>query len=290
LTITKAAKAAGAISADDLRERNSSGGLKQSKATKLSPDLQIRSWRDIAVHPAADLFPMMPRDELIALGEDIKKNGLRNRVRVIEGPDDELILIDGRNRLEAMELVGILGNIEVEVVCQNRLCSDPYDYVISANIHRRHLTADQKRDLIAKLLKATPGKSNRQIAEQVKADHKTVGSVRDNLKATGEIPQLETTTGKDGKARKQPIKRAIQPKPIALRADRRRVEQDINVESPEVIEGNVMDTFGRHRAVANAYRKIFKVSSFDPEAKARISNAIDRLIATWKSTREAVRS
>ena len=41
------------------------------------PNTQPTSWRDqINVHPAADLFPMMTPDELKALGEDIKKNGL----------------------------------------------------------------------------------------------------------------------------------------------------------------------------------------------------------------------
>jgi hypothetical protein len=36
------------------------------------------TWRDhIKVHPAADLFPMMPDDELKAMGEDIKKGGLK---------------------------------------------------------------------------------------------------------------------------------------------------------------------------------------------------------------------
>jgi hypothetical protein len=35
----------------------------------------------------------------------------------------------------------------------------------------------------------------------VAADDKTVGKVRANLEATAEIPQLKTTTGKDGKAR-----------------------------------------------------------------------------------------
>ena len=33
---------------------------------------------------------------------------------------------------------------------------DPYDFVLTANLHRRHLTADQKRDLIVKVLKAKP--------------------------------------------------------------------------------------------------------------------------------------
>jgi hypothetical protein len=178
---------------------------------KPPPAHRILNWRDhLKVHPAADLFPTMSADELKVLGEDIKKHGLRNRVAVIKGPDDEPILIDGRNRLDAMELVGL--KIEFENVARLAYCrkhnpGNPYAYVISANIHRRHLTADQKRDLIAKLLKATPGKSNRQIAEQVKADDKTVGKVRRELEATAEFPQLETTTGKDGKARKQPIKK-----------------------------------------------------------------------------------
>ncbi|MBR1286070.1 hypothetical protein JQ597_28865 [Bradyrhizobium sp. AUGA SZCCT0177] len=174
---------------------------------------QPKSWRDvIKVHPAADMFPMMTADELKALGEDIKKNGMRTRVAVIDGPDDKPILIDGRNRLDAMEMVGleiVLENVAMLACC--RKCDagfDPYTYVISANIHRRHLTAEQKRELIAAVLKAQPAKSNRTIAKQTKANHKTVGAVRDKLEATGEIPQLAKTVGADGKARKPPAEKA----------------------------------------------------------------------------------
>jgi hypothetical protein len=61
--------------------------------------------------------------------------------------------------------------------------------------------------LIAKVLKAKPEASNRQIAKQVKADDKTVATVRRELEATAEIPQLEKTTGADGKARTTKRKR-----------------------------------------------------------------------------------
>lgn len=84
---------------------------------------------------------------------------------------------------------------------------DPYDYVLAANVHRRHLTTEQKRELIAKVLKAKPGESNRKIAKQTKADHKTVAAVRGDLESTGEIPQLEKTTGADGKQRKSRAKK-----------------------------------------------------------------------------------
>jgi DNA-binding Lrp family transcriptional regulator len=172
---------------------------------------KITTWRDfLPVHPAAALFPMMTRDELIALGEDIKKNGLRHRVAVIEFTDDGPILVDGRNRLEAMELVGL--EIVLEDVAMIACCRehgpgfDPYDYVISANIHRRHLTAEQRRDLIAKLLKATPDKSNRQIAKMVGASHPHIGKVRAELESTGDVETV--TTSIDTKGRKQPIKKA----------------------------------------------------------------------------------
>jgi hypothetical protein len=62
-------------------------------------------WRAVLpVHPAAESFPRMSKAELAALAEDIKANGLRSQVAVIGGPDKP-ILIDGRNRLDAMERI-----------------------------------------------------------------------------------------------------------------------------------------------------------------------------------------
>jgi hypothetical protein len=191
------------------------------------PDLSQKrpSWRDIIkVHPATDLFPMMSEAELRELGEDIKRNGLKYPVVfwAKNGRHDKhgpVQLLDGRNRLDAMELVGI----PIEIV-QNGNCRslyigpvkdgdrsmaqtiggcDPYDFVISANIHRRHLTAEQRRELIAKFLQVTREKSDRAVAKLAKVDHKTVAAVRKEKESTGEIPQLEKRTGKDGKARKQ---------------------------------------------------------------------------------------
>jgi hypothetical protein len=163
-----------------------------------------KSWRDLLpVHRATELFPMMSEEELRALGEDIKKNGLLEAVALLDGK-----LLDGRNRLEAMEAVGIKltsGNgqrIEWEKIPFRKVKgTDPIAFVISKNIHRRHLTVEQKRDLVARLLKAAPEKSDRQIAESIHVDHKTVASVRAKQEARGEIPHVETRT--DTKGRRQ---------------------------------------------------------------------------------------
>jgi hypothetical protein len=169
-----------------------------------------KSWRDLLpVHHAADLFPLMSPDELKALGEDIKKNGLQASI-VLDYPRNGF-LIDGRNRLDAMEAVGLPVvrdgklNRELVKITSRPISIDVYEFVVSANIHRRHLTAEQKRDLIAKLLKATPEKSDRQIAETVKASPTTVGTVRTKLEATGDVSKLDTR--QDTKGRKQPAKK-----------------------------------------------------------------------------------
>jgi hypothetical protein len=146
----------------------------------------------------------MSPDELKALGEDIKKNGLLELVVVMVNDDGKpIFLLDGRNRLDAMELVG--KEFTFGGVAAHANPADPYSFVALANLHRRHLTAEQKRDLIAKLIKATPEKSDRQIAETVKASPTTVGTVRSEMEATGDVSKLDTR--RDSKGRKQPAKK-----------------------------------------------------------------------------------
>src|SRR5262249_17798149 len=56
--------------------------------------------------------------------------------------------------------------------------TDPLTYVFSANQHRRHLTAADKRKLIGKLLEMYAELSDRAIARLVGTSHTTVAAVR----------------------------------------------------------------------------------------------------------------
>jgi ParB-like nuclease domain len=106
------------------------------------------SWRDsYRVHPAADVFPMMSDDELAGLVKDITESGLKTPITV----DKDGVLLDGRNRLEALERAGTeLHKWQVHIYPG----TDPVGWIISANVHRRHLTKQQQADLIAAALKA----------------------------------------------------------------------------------------------------------------------------------------
>jgi hypothetical protein len=232
------------------------------------------NWREhLKVHPAADLFPLMSEVELQELADDIKENGLKNPIvlahsRILNESGERTdfythTLVDGRNRLDALALLGWLepaerpkkafhygnpttlwrapirlirddddGEIGVTIddedlfkfeegeIGDDFLCS----IVASLNVHRRHLTAEKKRDIIDTLLKRQPEQSNRTLAKTVQVDHKTVAARRSELESTGDIPQLEKTVGADGKARKKPIhwQQRVHPD-VAYEADRRGV-------------------------------------------------------------------
>jgi hypothetical protein len=175
-------------------------------------------WRSmVAVHPAADLFPMMGDDELDELAKDIEANSLRSLLSIWRSlPGAMWQLLDGRNRVAAMarlpdgdELIrGAIG-----LANQHEAHVDPWAFVISANIRRRHLSPGQKRELIANVLKADPSRSNRAVAALTHVDDHTVSNVRNALEHGAEIPHHRDRVGKDGVA--QPAHKPVHRLPPA---------------------------------------------------------------------------
>jgi hypothetical protein len=147
----------------------------------------------LPIHPAANLFPMMSDDEIRELAEDIRKHGMREPIWLIDGQ-----VVDGRNRLKACKLIDHKPHFATAVFGGTAL-----DFVLSKNLHRRHLTPAQRREVIAAVLKQQPENSNRRVAAQTNTDHKTVGTVREELEQGGEIPHLAERVGRDGV--KQPV-------------------------------------------------------------------------------------
>ena len=70
--------------------------------------------------------------------------------------------------------------------------------------HGSLLTPEKKKQEVKRHLKETPELSNRQIAVKVGVDKNTVTKQRTELESTGEIHQLETNIGADGKERPCP--------------------------------------------------------------------------------------
>jgi hypothetical protein len=189
-----------------------------------------KSWRDcIAIHPAAELFQPMSERELRELGSDIQKHGLRVPIALCKEANGVVSLLDGRNRLDAMEAAGIkftvgpvpigdwvlkCADIDLDLTAIRCLivdAEDAYSFVVSVNLHRRHLTADQKRDLIAEVLKAMPEKSDRQIAKATDSNRTTVGQIRAKMERSSDVSIVDTRI--DTKGRKQVAHKPTTTKP-----------------------------------------------------------------------------
>ena len=99
------------------------------------------------IHPAATLFPMMTEEEYAGLKEDIAENGQREDIVVWCNQ-----VIDGRNRLRACEELG-----REPSIAELDEDQDPWKYVISHNLHRRHLTTSQRAMVASKMAKLKHG-------------------------------------------------------------------------------------------------------------------------------------
>lgn len=90
-------------------------------------------------HPIADIIPCMSDEDLDGLTSDIRKNGLGEDIVLFEGK-----ILDGRGRNRACKGAG------VEPRYVDYTGSDPLGFVVSKNLHRRHLTDSQRTVAAAK--------------------------------------------------------------------------------------------------------------------------------------------
>jgi len=90
------------------------------------------------LHPLCTLFPRLAQAELESLANDILANGLREPITLHEGR-----ILDGGNRYSACLLAG------VEPVFREFDGGNLVSFVLSANLHRRHLSAGQQAAIVA---------------------------------------------------------------------------------------------------------------------------------------------
>jgi N6-adenosine-specific RNA methylase IME4 len=126
------------------------GGDREVEATPDAPGLPlpdgvtgVRIIRGHRVHPAANVFPMLIDSELQELALDIKAHGQRDAIEQLDG-----MILDGRNRLEACGIAGV----DPWIVEWEPNGKSPLAYVVSKNIHRRHLDKDARAIAAVRLL------------------------------------------------------------------------------------------------------------------------------------------
>jgi len=132
----------------------------------------------IQFHGAANLFSL-DDENIDSLAADIKANGLQCPVELC----DEKI-IDGRRRWQACRMA----NVEPEYVTVSP--EDPVAYVLSLNLHRRHLTPSQRSMVAARA---------RDMYDAAAKERRTEGGKHKDVE---NLPQAEKSRARDaaGKA------------------------------------------------------------------------------------------
>lgn len=120
----------------------------------------------LEAHPFADLFPMLDAADSDALRDDIAQHGLRDKIVLYHDR-----ILDGRNRYRALMEIAKLGLL----YCGEQLTAanieqgefftwftgseaEALEFVLSKNLHRRHLTESQRAMVAANLATMKPGR------------------------------------------------------------------------------------------------------------------------------------
>lgn len=103
---------------------------------------------DYEFHPLANIFPLIEGPAFQELTADVQKHGVREPVWLLDGK-----ILDGRNRYRAACAVGASFDV------REYQGDDATAFVVSVNLHRRHLTESQRAMVAAKLANLERGQS-----------------------------------------------------------------------------------------------------------------------------------
>ena len=233
-------------------------------------------------HPLADMFPMIPEAERKLLADDIVTFGQRDPIILLDG-----MVLDGRNRQWAC------GFAEIEPIYEQYAGDDPLNYVLSKNLHRRHLTESQRALIAAAIVdwergvnQKTAGPANlqtRRAAEKLSISERAVYSAKrihekgapellDAIRAgkvtihTGEaISELQHS--EQAKVIREE-KKAIVAKAKAIRSDQAKIKHAVRTATLSLIAEK-----GRETAPGTV-QKLYPVIYADPPWKFRVHSEV----------------
>jgi len=143
------------------------------------------------------VMPEMAQEEYEALKEDIAERGVMVPIEFDENGN----VLDGHHRLKICVELGI--EDYPKIIRTGMSEPEKWTHARKLNMVRRHLTREQRRELIQAQIKDTPELSDRQIAKMLGVSHSTVGIMRRELIENGQVDESTTSIGSDGKEYKR---------------------------------------------------------------------------------------
>jgi ParB-like chromosome segregation protein Spo0J len=153
-------------------------------------------------------LPPLSPEEYVELERSILENGVMVPIVL----DENGVVIDGHHRQQIAQHHNLPCPSETKAGFSD---TEKRGLALSLNLHRRHLTREQKRALVAESIKADPQLSDREHGRRTGVHKDTAGAVRQQLEKSGEIGHFsERIDPRTGNA-SQPARRPPAPKPPA---------------------------------------------------------------------------
>ena len=226
------------------------------------------------LHPLCTYFPRMSDDEFNSLKDNIQDNGQTHPIYTLDG-----MILDGGNRYRALCELGI-APVMIEYTGTN-----PTQFILSSNLHRRHLTQGQAAAIVSasqswvNAQAESPLRSTAQL-ETVTARAKQSGvgqrtqQLADKLvkEASAELVK-EVIDGK--KSLNKAIKEITPPKPV--------------IPKPEPVPVIEQESEENHEAQLNSIideqQAAIKTLEADNKAMLKVFESDDRLFATLEDVK-----
>lgn len=157
------------------------------------------------------VMPQPSAEDYKTLEESIIEHGVLEPVLY----DAEGNILDGHTRVEICQSLGLVD--WPKVVMRDLTETEKLEIAYDKNLARRHLTMQQKRNLIKTRLIANPALSNERIGNMLQVSGNTVRAVRKRLEEGSQIARVEKRVGADGKSYSLPKPRAMQMLPPATK-------------------------------------------------------------------------
>lgn len=209
------------------------------------------------------VMPPLSSDEYAELKADIAARGVMVPVEF----DEQGNVLDGHHRLKICAELGITDF--PKVIRAGMTDEEKRTHARKLNMARRHLNAEQRRELIREQLRETPEKSDRQIARDLGVHQSTVGTQRKELEECGQVSKLDTSTGADGKQYPRKPVSVFNPTRREIKA----MQSSGTVERMAATGESAIYAARQLNVEAKAARKAFTLDAEMPEGMCRLYNA-----------------
>jgi ParB family chromosome partitioning protein len=243
------------------------------------------------------------------LVESISRVGLLTPITVHD-EGERVWLVAGHHRLAAMKKLGwdmadvfVIYGDDIEIELRE----------IAENLHREDLTHLERDDHLArwieltdvkdKLAQLAPVSGGRGNEGGLRAVTRELGVERTDvqraIKVASLSPEAKAAAVEHGlddnrsallaaAKEKDPEKQVAVIKERAVKPVKKPDEPLNDIESPEVLEDNMLHVLGGMNENARIFNKFFKISAFDREAASRIVAAIDKTIGMLRSVQSTL--